>query len=355
MLNRTLARAHDSSGTGTVITQMLRRRVPIHFGGMSDPFIPYEATGQKTLDTLKILAKYDYPTIISTKGDLLLDPVYFDLVSSGRFAIQISFSTLDDELSKFLEFNTPGPSARLNMISKLSSICWISARLQPMIPGNIEMVKQEIKRLAGAGVKHVSVEFLKIPFIDSKNLLSKISAACDRDIWQYFDQKRTSGMEFIVNKDFALDWHSQLQRVAMENNISYSSADTDLLPYDGSDSCCSGTAEIEGFGNYYRYTFPQAIRNAIRSGETEVRHEHLKVEWAPSGSIKHFLNSKTRIEGQNDIPSFMAHKWNNSNRTIGPLAFHDIHNTNKKDTNGMRIFRIGDAALATAHALGLMK
>lgn len=93
----------------------------------------------------------------------------------------------------------------------------------------------------------------------------------------------------------------------------------------------------------------------MRLGETAISHEHLDVERAPSGSIKHFLNSKTRIEGQDDIPSFMAHKWNNTNKTIGPLAFQDIHSTNKKNILGMRVFRIGDEAFATAYALGLIK
>jgi len=222
-----------------------------------------------------------------------------------------------------------------------------------MIPGDLDRAKADIRRLAVAGVRHVSVEFLKIPFIDSQNVLSSISMACGHELSSYYSQRRTSGLEFLVNRDYALLWHSQLLKIATDEGISYSSADTDLLPYDASNSCCSGTADIEGFGNYYRYTFPQAIRNAIRQGDDQLRFSHLQTEWAPSGSIKHFLNSKTRIEGMNDIPRFMAEKWNNTTRSIGPMAFQGIVNTQRYDENGMRIFEISEEALSLAKSLGL--
>ena len=35
--------------------------IPIHFGGMSDPFQPCEKQHKKTLEALKILAKTQYP------------------------------------------------------------------------------------------------------------------------------------------------------------------------------------------------------------------------------------------------------------------------------------------------------
>ncbi|WP_316788854.1 radical SAM protein [Pedobacter frigoris] len=343
----------DNLAKDTVLLQMLGRRVPLHFGGMSDPFMHYEAIGRKSLTTLSILSKYKYPTVISTKGDLLFDDRYLEMISLGCFAIQLSFSSLDDNVSSLLEFNTPRPSRRIELIKSLSKLSWVSARLQPMIPGDLDRAKDNIKVLAAAGVRHVSVEFLKIPFIDSKNQMATIGKAVGRDLSEYYSQRRTCGLEFLINENYALHWHTELIKVARENKISYSSADTDLLPYDASDSCCSGTAEIEGFGNYYRYTFPQAIRNAIRLGETELKFAHLESEWAPSGSIKHFLNSKTRIEGINDVCRFMADKWNNSNRTIGPLAFQGISDTDRRDENGMKIYIITDSAFGLAKTLGL--
>src|ERR1043165_791292 len=50
-----------------VVAQCLRRRMPIHFGGMSDGFQPAEKKHEVTKATLKILARYHYPTVISTR------------------------------------------------------------------------------------------------------------------------------------------------------------------------------------------------------------------------------------------------------------------------------------------------
>ena len=48
----------------SIISQFLERKVPLHFGGMSDPFMPYELIKKKTFETMKILSNFQYPTII---------------------------------------------------------------------------------------------------------------------------------------------------------------------------------------------------------------------------------------------------------------------------------------------------
>lgn len=335
----------------SVISQFLKRKVPIHFGGMSDPFMPYESLKKKTFETLTVLSHFQYPTIISTKGNLLFEQNYIDLISKGKFVIQVSFSTLNDELSRKLEINTPLPSERLSMIKLIASSCWVSARLQPMIPGDLESAKEALIKLALAGVKQVSVEFLKIPFIGKRKLLETINKSLNYDISKYYSDNKISGLEFLVNSDYANNFHNELIKIAALYNIKYSSADTDLLPFDGSDACCSGTADVEGFGNYYTYTFPQAIRNALSTNSQLLTYNHLISEWAPSGSIKRFLNSKTRIDGENDIRNFMAHKWNNSTSGYGPLAFQGIIDTKTFDNNGMKIFTISQEAFQLAKSL----
>ncbi|AZA90048.1 Uncharacterised protein [Chryseobacterium nakagawai] len=344
-------RLKEDNHRKNVISQFLKRKVPLHFGGMSDPFMPYESLKKKTFETLTILSHFQYPTIISTKGNLLFEEDYIDLISSGKFVIQVSFSTLNDELSKKLEVNTPLPSERLEMIKLIASSCWVSARLQPMIPGNLEKAKEALIKLASAGVKHVSVEFLKIPFIGKKKLLETINKSLNTDISKYYSDNKISGLEFLVNNDYANHFHRELIKVATQYNIQYSSADTDLLPFDGSSACCSGTAEIEGFGNYYTHTFPQAIRNALSDNSQLLTYNHLNTEWAPSGSIKRYLNSKTRIEGENNIKKFMAHKWNNATSGYGPLAFQGITDTKTFDNDGMKIFKISQEAFHLAKAL----
>lgn len=350
-LENILSQLNNEQKGKNVISQLLQRRVPIHFGGMSDPFMPYEILQERTFKTMSLLSRFHYPTIISTKGILLSEPKYVNLLAEGSFALQISFCTLDDFLSKKIETNTPAPSKRIELIRSLSSICWVSARLQPMIPGNLDAASEAIVTLAKAGVKHISVEFLKIPFFGGQNLLNSLSHHLNTDISKYYSDRRINALEFLVNKDYAVNSHSQLITIAKLHNISYSSADTDLLPFDASDSCCSGTAEVKGFENYYKYTFPQAIRNALSNKSDFLTFEHLDNEWAPEGSIKRYLNSKTRIEGENTIKRFMATKWNNASSAYGPLSFHGIYDTGTYDNNQMKIFKISSDAIKLATVL----
>nr|WP_240773461.1 radical SAM protein [Pontibacter sp. SGAir0037] len=338
--------------TKTVISQLLEKRTPIHFGGMSDPFMQYEEFGQKTLETLKVLRDYCYPTIISTKGTLITKDEYLEILSQSLVTTQISFSSLDDKVSSLIEFNTPLPSERLNVIKSLAEVCWVSARLQPLIPGELDSAIEAIKALAKSGVKHVSVELLKLPLSEYSKLTSQIANAVGREIQEYYSERRLMGLEFLVNRDYALLVHKKLAKVAREVNISYSSADTDLLPYDSSDCCCSGVHELPGFENYYRYTFSQAIRNALRENSDLLMYRHLSCEWAPGGPINQYLNSKSRVNDANNVVGWMAAKWNSSSKSIGPLAFYGIEETDSYDENGMKIYRISNSAVELALQLG---
>ncbi|MFD2515828.1 radical SAM protein [Pontibacter locisalis] len=350
LLCKSLKTENDS--TKTVISQLLENKTPIHFGGMSDPFMEYEEYGQKTLETLKVLRDYHYPTIISTKGTLITKDEYLKVISQSLVATQVSFSSLDDKVSSLIEFNTPLPSERLDVIKSLAAVCWVSARLQPLIPGELDSTIEAIKTLAKAGVKHISVELLKLPLTEYSKLTTQISSAVGREIEEYYSERRLMGLEFLVNREYALLTHKELSKVAWGLGISYSSADTDLLPYDSSDCCCSGVHELPGFENYYRYTFSQAIRNALRENSKLLMYEHLSCEWAPDGPINQYVNSKSRVEDANNIIGWMAAKWNSSTKSIGPLAFYGIEETECYDNNGMKIYRISNKAFELALQLG---
>lgn len=48
--------------------------IPIHWGGMSDPFQPVEKQIRASYECLKLLAKTKYPFVVSTKGRLIAEP-----------------------------------------------------------------------------------------------------------------------------------------------------------------------------------------------------------------------------------------------------------------------------------------
>src|SRR5262249_11892396 len=79
--------------------ELLARRIPIHLGGMSDPFSPLEHKTGTTLALLKLLRDHGYPTIVSTKGLIAAERPYLDILGADNFVIQYSVTCASDEQS----------------------------------------------------------------------------------------------------------------------------------------------------------------------------------------------------------------------------------------------------------------
>ena len=93
-LRRTFGRALIDQKPG-ILAQFLRRRVPVHFGGMSDPFQPAEQRHRVTRSALEILGRFQYPTVISTRSVMIADAEYLPLLRDFPCVVQFSFSSLD--------------------------------------------------------------------------------------------------------------------------------------------------------------------------------------------------------------------------------------------------------------------
>ena len=92
--------------------------IPIHWGGMSDPFQPVEKQIRASYECLKLLAETKYPFVVSTKGRLIADPEYLDLLAQCNCVLQISMAC-----SKYdrLERGTPSYEERLTILKTVSA------------------------------------------------------------------------------------------------------------------------------------------------------------------------------------------------------------------------------------------
>ena len=90
--------------------------IPIHFGGMSDPFQPIEKSIRASYDCLKLLAETKYPFIISTKGKLVMEPEYLELLEKCNCVVQISAVCSKYDL---LEPGAPPYRERLKIIETI--------------------------------------------------------------------------------------------------------------------------------------------------------------------------------------------------------------------------------------------
>jgi len=131
---RRLDRLAKGAEPRSVLDEMLAARIPIHFGGLSDPFMPLEGQSEVTLALLKVLREYSYPAVISTKSTLCASPKYLDVLESGRFVVQISLPTLSDDLSTRVDAGVPTSSERLVAVERLASRgVAVACRLQPLL------------------------------------------------------------------------------------------------------------------------------------------------------------------------------------------------------------------------------
>jgi len=72
------------------VTTWVDWNIPIHWGGMSDPFQPVEKKFRASYEALKVFAETKYPFAVSTKGRLVADPEYVELLKASNVVIQIS-------------------------------------------------------------------------------------------------------------------------------------------------------------------------------------------------------------------------------------------------------------------------
>lgn len=98
------------------------RVAPIAIGTNTDPYQPCEKELRITRACLKVLAEFNHPVAIVTKGTLIerdID-ILAPLAERGLARVGISLTTLDPDLSRRMEPRAPSPTRRLATIQALS-------------------------------------------------------------------------------------------------------------------------------------------------------------------------------------------------------------------------------------------
>lgn len=138
--------------------------IPIHWGGMSDPFQPIEKNNKENIDStyniLKLLAETKYPVVISTKGKLCIDKEYLELLEQCNVVMQIScISKYYDNIEK----GAPTYEERLRIIDVLSkNVQRVIVRCQPYIPdAKHDILRNSLIDFAKAGAYGVIFEGMK--------------------------------------------------------------------------------------------------------------------------------------------------------------------------------------------------
>jgi hypothetical protein len=148
--------------------------IPIHWGGMSDPFQPVEKKYGYSLECLKYLAETKYPFVVSTKGRLAASPEYLELLAECNCVVQISMvCSRYDKLEK----GAPSYEERLEMLRTISPrVKRTIVRIQPFMHEVLQDVLKNLPRVKDAGAHGVVVEGMK--FAKAKPGLVRVGGDC---------------------------------------------------------------------------------------------------------------------------------------------------------------------------------
>ncbi|PIK14139.1 radical SAM protein [Halobacteriovorax sp. JY17] len=114
---------------------ILERRTPLRVGSLSDPFMTMDKKYGVTLEIIKILNHYRYPTVFLTRSHNVVEERYLDYLDPTLFSIQISMPSLNEAFTKVLEPGAPSPTKRLEALKTLTDRgVWCTVRLNPLFP-----------------------------------------------------------------------------------------------------------------------------------------------------------------------------------------------------------------------------
>jgi DNA repair photolyase len=144
------------------------RAQTIAISGVTDPYQPIERKLGITRGCLEVLARFRNPVGIITKNRLVARDadVLSELAEHGCAAVNISVTSLNEDLQRVLEPRTSPPQARLEAIAKLRAAgVPVGAMVAPIIPGMTDHEMPAILRTcAEAGAQFAGYTIMRLPF-----------------------------------------------------------------------------------------------------------------------------------------------------------------------------------------------
>lgn len=226
------------------VTKWCDWAIPLHWGGLSDPFQPVERRAGASIECLKIFAETKYPVIISTKGKLITEEPYLSILRECNAVVQVSMvcSSYDR-----MEPGAPSFEERLSMVARLAGNCRrVIVRAQPYITGVKREFLSNIPRFAKAGAHGVTVEGMK--FKKGKPGLVKVRG------------------DYCYPEDLLEAHYALIRDACHDAGLAFFCAENRLRPMGDSPACC-GCGDLPGFrGNRFNAV---SLLNGIDCAPTE--------------------------------------------------------------------------------------
>lgn len=253
-----------------ILVELLRHNVPLHCGGMSDPFQSREWTEQLTKEFIKISNDYKYPVCFSTKT-AQLPKEYIELLHPEYHAFQVSIMGWNDEYIRRWESNTFTAEQRLEFVKYLRRLgFWCSVRIQPVI--DIKEVEELCYNIKG-NCDYVTVEHLRIIY-DTEQAIQSFWKLCENK--QDFE---LTPHHLQMKRDIKI---KNIKRIKEILDVPVGVGDNDLHYLSDSRCCCGIDLAGEAFKNYLKYNLTY-----LTTGESDVDNI-----WIPSCNPRKHINDR---------------------------------------------------------------
>ena len=329
----------------SALDEFLAARVPLQLGGLHDPFTARERELGVTRELLTILRDHRQPTLISTKGNILLEEHYLGLLKDMDVAVRFSAATVPEAFRRRVDRSTDAFSTTLKKIERLSR-CGIPTglRLQPVIPGFEADALRMTRQAARAGVKRVSFEYLKI---SKETLASTVRMLHDATGVDVFERMKKMGLtalgwDYTLIPDAKRAFVREARKTCRALGVRFGAGDTEFIPWSDGDGCCGSSSEFLGRSRQFTANFVGAIKAGLTSKRGVVAFRQVERAWSPTRPISTYLNWRSRgaaHDGQrSDWVALMAKRWNGDSGPYAPSYFDGVAWTGRLDAKGMRIY-----------------
>ena len=220
-----LALENFINGKRTKRTNWCDWDIPLHWGGMSDPFQPCEINLRNSLDCMSVFKSKKYPFVFSTKGGVVAREEYTNVLKDCNAVGQISMASPQyDEIEK----GAPSYYDRLKVLKVVAQNTKRAiVRVQPYTERiHAFLVEEGLKDFRNNGAYGIVIEGIKSS-VKAKGLV-KI------------------GSDFVYDEEFLKQKFIEIKRISHGIGLKFFCGEN-RLRYLGDSLTCCGCDGVEGF------------------------------------------------------------------------------------------------------------
>lgn len=334
-------------------SQYIKDKMTLQWGGLADPFCPFEKRYGVGLELLKFFNEIEYPISFSSKSDLILrDERYLNEFKKAgdRWHYKASITTTNPEIAREIERGVPPPDQRFEVLKTLSTVgTQTTLRLRPFILGISDKTLEDLIRKAkDAGCQSATMEFFCLE-VRSKNRertrknYEIISKHCGFDVVQLYmtyNDKRTGLIR--LDPKIKKKYINEFIRLCEKYGLKWFSSDSDFKHKCQGGSCC-GLLDGNKKMPYCKFQYVWLLQLAKKKGFITLDDAINcgdNLEWRKKMKLEGTLNlKKMEVLRKMSLYDYFIKSWNDLTSSKNPSReFGGVLKPRGKDKDGNIIY-----------------